>query len=195
MRRHFAIIAAATVVSCLFGTLSAVEAKVGTMRLAELIRRSDSVVVAQVRQIVTIDGLRIAQAVPQEVLKGTATGATLYFVADRTWTCDTSTAQVGEAALLFLNRAESEQIERRLLGQPSAHVTLKPLFRIAHSGRGRMPLCRVKGQPYVVVPSGVELPAAIKTIERAGLRLFNRAVRLADLGKLIATQTSRLVHS
>jgi hypothetical protein len=168
------------------------EAKVGRIKLGELIRGSDCILLAQVEQMLTIDGLKVAKAVPRQVLKGSPNVTTLYFVADKTWTCDISTAQTGETALLFLVKAKSDRIERRMIRKPTARVTLKPLFLIGDSGRGRMPMRTVKGRTYVTLWTGdVELPTQIRNIPGPERYSFIRSALLSDICEVIYTTQMR----
>ncbi len=107
--------------TCLAG---ACEAKVQTISFADLVRFSDTIVVAEVTGIVTIDGMKVATTRVLHPLKGNA--IEVRFIAQPTWRCDISTAKVGERALLCLSRQEKK---------PDSNI-----FVITHSGRGRIPL-------------------------------------------------------
>jgi len=163
MRRPFAggIFLAALLAAAGLG--AAVDASVGRIRLPDLIKHSDAIVLARVDGLLSFDGLITARATAVRVLKGDpAPGASFYFVADSTWACDISTAVRGETALLFLRRGKSDRVERRLIGKPTARVMAEPFYFIEHSGRGRMPVRRLKGQ-QVVTPSGeIEMPRSLR---------------------------------
>jgi len=73
--------------------------------------------------------------------------------------------------------------------KPPAHVRLSPLFFIAHSGRGRMPLRVVGGRTYVTLwTRDVILASRIKTIAGPEARCadFIRSARLTDITQAIA---------
>ncbi len=140
------------------------DAKVRNIRLRELIKQSDYVLLARVSWVVRFDGLHVAMADPIDVFKGEPRLEPIYFVADSTWTCDTSTAVRGETALLFLTKAKSQRVD--LIGRKPAKVKANPLYFISHSGRGRMPLKTIDGWPCVNVQSEVLLPASVQPIPR-----------------------------
>ncbi len=140
-------------------------AKVARIELSKLIQQSNYIVLARVESITEMDGVKIARAVPLQAFKGANNLTAFYFVAEPTWTCDTSQAKQDETALFFLNQSRGQIIKRRLLRKPDARVTVQPLFFIAHSGRGKMPLRVVNGAHYVVAPPGdVVLPRRMKRV-------------------------------
>ena len=136
-------------------------AKVGRVKLADLARGADCIVLARVEGVLSFDGLPVARAVPERTLKGDPGAGPFYFVAGKTWRCDVSAAVRGETVLLFLQRSPSGRIDRRLLRLPTANVPRTPLFRLADAGRGRMPVAGEGAEQRVTVPFDVELPAAV----------------------------------
>lgn len=138
------------------------------MRFGEIVRSSDVIVVARVthvdeleRPALRFDGepeekeawhdhdqwwrlapkVRVATADVVRVLEGSEQRKRVHFLAMRTWTCDASTAEVGENVLLFLTATdwiEGEPLAmRRAL---SAWSSAEPIYSISHSGHGRMPI-------------------------------------------------------
>lgn len=109
--------------------------------LEQLTKNSKLVVVAQVEEIVTepsagggnLSGVReiawekrVATARVLEVWKGTIAGETVRFRASKTWTCDVSTAVVGETVVLFLTDDPKDSA----------------VMAIAFNGIGRLPVER-----------------------------------------------------
>jgi len=136
--------------------IAAADARVGRVDLKELVHQADCIALARVDGLLSYDGLTVARAVPLRVLKGGAATRTLYFVADPMWRCDVSHAVRGETALLFLQRAESDRVDRTNLLKPPARVTVRPFYFLSHAGRGRMPV-GVKKDPPTVMIHTVEL--------------------------------------
>ncbi len=102
---------------------------------------------------------RFAELEVETVLRGAPATSRVHFLAQGTWLCDISTASVGEEALLFLEhlplRGSREELDAE---------TRDPVWRIAHSGRGRIPLRRTEGRRFATVDvDSVELPKSIPT--------------------------------
>ncbi len=163
------------------------QARVARTTLVDLARNADAIVIARVEGVPSFDGLPVARAVPTRVLKGNLGQGPLHFVAGPTWSCDMSTAVRGETVLLFLNRAETDRFSRKGYRQPGARVPVKPLYTLAHSGRGRMPLRTVQGRTHVVLPFDVEAPGEVPVVpgKRGG-----RALSLERALGIIRTQKS-----
>jgi hypothetical protein len=167
------------------------QAKVPRVTLGYLIRTSDYIVLARVEGVDARAGMKIARAVPLREFKATHPAdsgrAPFYFVAEPTWTCDTSDAAPGETVLLFLSRVREQTIVRPDLGQPPVRVGAakqQPLFCIAHSGRGRMPARQVNGKTYVTLwTDDVLLPPGIPTINgpHPGTGEYIRSALLTDM--------------
>jgi hypothetical protein len=109
--------------------------------LEELTKSAQLIVVARVEEISTdksdaaghFSGVsaiswkkRVATARVLEVWKGTAAGETVKFRASKSWTCDVSTAVVGETVVLFLTDDAKDPA----------------VMAIAFNGIGRLPLER-----------------------------------------------------
>lgn len=164
-------------------------AKVPSVSVAELARQADCIALARVDGVRTIDGLKVAKVALRKVWKGSFRGGNVYIVAEPRWTCDTGTAMPGETVLLFLQRAKHPVVDRGFWRKPPVHVRLSPLFFIAHSGRGRMPLRVVGGKTYVTLwTSDVTLPSHVKTIAGPGARHadFIRSAQLTDVTQVVA---------
>ncbi len=121
-------------------------AKVGTIDLSELARRTSIVVIADVRTVETIGGVKIASADVVSRVKGKPVSQ-VFFVAQPTWNCDISRAAPGERVLLFL-----DEIRAPRNGSPELQSAIQEIARrgdslylIAHSGRGQIPLRKAHG--------------------------------------------------
>ncbi len=127
--------------------LTLVVKKVAPITVSELYKMSPVIVRAQVFSIAKASGVRIATAKVLSTYKGQAS-ATVSFVAEKTWTCDTSNATTGEDVLLYLILAKPEQPTSDVLDVADAVKRFnqqgKPLFYICGSGRGRLPLTKGK---------------------------------------------------
>jgi hypothetical protein len=140
--------------------------------LEDLVRHSDVIVVGEVKRIehvhrahdaqeegaFTFDQLPtdvpIAEVRVTQVLLGTSDLGSVLFLAAPTWACDTSTAVVGESALLFLaNTTKDKLFDDSLRRDIRRALPQGELMRIAWSGRGRLPLSSLG-----VCTSGVILP-------------------------------------
>lgn len=124
---------------------------VGRIPLPRMVKYADTVAVALVTRVDGARGEELAEAEVEAIWKGEP-ASTLRFRAHGTWTCDTSTAHVGERVLLFLSAFDDELGARHLL----------------HSGRGRMPLTyddavRVRVSD-VVLPDEDEQPARARSL-------------------------------
>jgi hypothetical protein len=76
-----------------------------------------------------------------KVLKGDARLERLLFLAARTWTCDITSAELGERALFFLHGAERDELfDDELRQEIGTRFPGIPLMRVMWSGRGKMPL-------------------------------------------------------
>lgn len=141
-----------------FAFASTIQARVMEMVFDDLIEDADLIVIGKVESINHISDVRIAKFKISQTLKGTATDE-IYFLAERTWTCDISDARVGEKALLFLSKynylskLEIQGIEKPDFKLSFEKITYKTeLFRIYGSGYGREPIRNIKGKDYISVP-------------------------------------------
>ncbi len=170
--------------------------RVGHVTLNELVDSSAAIAVVRVEAVEQVDDdLRIARATVVRVLKGFPPSS-IWFRASPSWTCDTSGAEVGEKALVFLKPVSDAVPE-------SARIVLKgaALFEVAHSGRGHMPIRKLGGEEYADFFAGdVAIPEHVTTRQTPLVdyppesettdRLF-RSARLADL----VAEVGRIVGS
>jgi len=130
---------------CLLGMLISVtaSARLGSVKLEELVVYSDEIVLAKVTELLPTSGserdLIYASASVQETLKGSLSGSFL-FKASPQGICDDSKAIKDETALFFLDRGSDG------------------IYSIHYAGRGRMPVREVGGKIYVSLWDEVTLP-------------------------------------
>lgn len=144
-------------------------AEVGATPLDDLATRSDLIVIAKVESIEKArGGKQYAKARVTEVWKGAQT-ETAEFLASPTWTCDISEAHKGETVVLFLTKTDKSRS-----------------YRIAHSGRGRMPLRTVGDKSYATFWGDVILPKDTPTIDGPDPKWsFIRSVVVSTLRELV----------
>jgi hypothetical protein len=112
----------------------AAHARVATISFAALVKYSKVVVLARVTRVESISGMKVATA---EVLRGTTDSKTIAFIAEPTWTCDVSTAFVGETVLLFLAKPLIRgHIKKKAIDD------VPGVLVISHAGRGRIRLTK-----------------------------------------------------
>ncbi len=149
-------------------------AEVADIALKELSARCDRIVVARVIKVE--DGpaelqpsgsefppVKVAIAEVLETWKGDPVKEVRY-IATPTEFCDIAAAEKGERVVLFLERSKDSP------------------DRIAHVGRGRMPIESVEDRKYAVLPDEVKLPRGTPTISR---KHTERAVELETLRRLV----------
>lgn len=158
-------------------------AKVGPTTLTNLFQISDRVVVGRVVKIEKLAGFTWARVAVTQNIKGTGAGEIL-FLAEPTWTCDTSSATVGLEALLFL--VEGAKPETSWHFKTPDKKRLPPnAFLIAWSGRGQMPLRIVDGERFVTAWSEVAIPDDVLRIPGPEPEYsFIQSFRLSDLIKV-----------
>jgi hypothetical protein len=88
------------VVLCLAGECSP---KVAPTTLRELTASSDLIVVGKVTTVISVKGLHVAQLQVTTTIKGRSP-STIYYLAQPTWICDTTSATVGEETLFFFTK-------------------------------------------------------------------------------------------
>ncbi|MSR64609.1 MAG: hypothetical protein EXS18_02380 [Verrucomicrobiae bacterium] len=144
-------------------------AKVGGMRVEDMVRQSELIVLAKVESIEGAGGgKRYAQARVVEIWKGAQT-ETVEFLASPTWTCDISEAKKGETVVLFLCKSDKSRS-----------------YQIFLSGRGRMPIRTVKGKTYATLWPEVGLPKDTPTIAGPEPKWdFIRSVEVSTLRDLV----------
>ena len=152
-------------------------AKVGGTTLADLFHLSDRVVIGKIVKIETRAGRQWARVEVAQTVKGAGAGEIL-FLAEPTWTCDTSSATVGDEALLFLDAEEELPANA---------------FHLAWSGRGQLPLRYVEGERFVTVSREVAIPEDLRgeslrlTDLLAHLKRMNQATLETPGGEVVIT--------
>ena len=164
---------------CLLGTflLSTASARLGSMRIEDLVVYSDEIVLAKVTELLPTSGserdLVYASATVLETFKGSLSG-TFLLRASPGGICDDSKAIKDETALFFLNRGDDG------------------IYSIYFAGRGRMPLREVDGKTYVSLWDEVMLPDRAPTIAGPDPRYsFINSVELDYLEALIRKNRDR----
>src|SRR5215218_5711244 len=76
--------------------------KVASTTLKELTLPADAITLAKVERVEKLSGRKVATATVLRPLKALEAGSRFRFLAEPTWTCDSSTAIAGEVVLLFL---------------------------------------------------------------------------------------------
>jgi len=158
---------AAVVALWLAGT-PPVAARKARTDIVELSARSDAIAVARVDRVLLHGGMRIAVATVLRPIKGLNANQRFSFLAEPTWTCDSSTAVLGETVLLFLERpgdgfdnwlieVHPDAWERR------AEHPARPFFKVAWSGSGRMPVTEWASPAYLEGYEGPSMAAGRQT--------------------------------
>lgn len=143
---------------CVLGMAAIVEAKVATISLDELARKSTMIVLASVESLEVKAGVRIAHIKPIQTIRGKTSGR-IAFVAEQTWKCDMSTALKGERVLLYLSPIVSLS-GKTMYGQDLSRAKEScendgtELLQLSHSGRGRIPLHETAGQWLATISIG-----------------------------------------
>lgn len=120
------------------------EARAASVSWQQMIGGSDLIVVAHVVDVFKDNGVAVARAVPKRSYKGDAPKA-LFFLAEGTWTCDSSDAVKGETAFFHLQTAKSQRIMFNFRKDQVVEVASKPFFLQSYEGRGRWPIESVRG--------------------------------------------------
>ena len=151
----------------LIAFFSAASAKVAGTSLQGLVMQSDVIVLAKVVRAERIEGVFVAVLSVEMTFKG-PDAETWAVAATPTWTCDVSSAVVGERGLFFLAPYRSQPATSRY--EPGPHLLeqvagrgLGPLHSITYHGRGRMPVRTVEGEDRLTIWKwDVLLPAEIE---------------------------------
>lgn len=175
---------------------ASVVGKPARIELAELVMGSSLIARVRVERVETVGrlalgkwelahGLRRAHAVVLQPFKGARVGQKLPFLAEATWTCDSSDAIAGETALVFLAPWEGN-----LADGSTVPVKLRQgLWALENSGAGRIPVVQGMVQPYLIYdldkyfprPKGVEkyqpFPIPLAKFESAVVRLLQKNKR------------------
>lgn len=182
------IILATTIIATTLTGLNNVFASVNPIHLQRLAQSSNRILIGKVKEVISIEGVKVAQVEVIRLLKGPPI-AEIYSLAQGTWTCDISEAETGETALFFFSdyqyssnpkprpapdengliRGSSEFEEPIGFREKVEALTKGAAFQmIMHAGRGRMPLRSVEGIDYVTLwTAEVILPKSINTIPGA----------------------------
>jgi hypothetical protein len=121
-------------------------ADAGTMKLADMIKYSDLVIVGKVVNA-RVDGKRIAEVAVTQTLKGDRSLTRVRFYAFPIWVCDVSDAEQNETGIFFLRRNFTDDPAEKSLPQGKSDGS--PIFFIAHSGRGRLIFQHLDGGDFV----------------------------------------------
>ena len=141
-------------------------ADAGTIKLSEMIKYSDLIVVGKVVKA-GINGKRIAELAISRTLKGDPSLKIIRFAAGPSWACDVSDAVEGETGIFFLRRNFTDDPAEKAL--PHAESDGLPMFFITHSGRGRMVIHHIDGDDFVYArrkDGDVKFPASLRFARR-----------------------------
>ncbi len=138
-------------------------AKVGSLEFDKLVTCSEMIVLAKVISLST-GPTSYAQATVIEVWKG-AKSKSVEFLATPWWTCDSSSAVVGETVVLFLAKGQASRS-----------------YIIQHSGIGRLHVSTVRDKSCVTVTSMTVLPPKTSTVVSPAP--MSDGLKLVELGVL-----------
>ncbi|HKE00207.1 MAG TPA: hypothetical protein VKE69_04300 [Planctomycetota bacterium] len=128
---------------------------------------------------------RFADVRVMKVLKGDVSDARALYFADRTWTCDDTTAIEGEEALFFLRRGDPTGAGERYWTRAVCDALGdREWFWVSSSGQGRMPIRRLGGTEYAEFAEFVQTPSDLPLFE--GGTDWSRIATLESLESLIA---------
>ena len=149
--------------------------EVVTISLQEVVRQSEFIVVGEVTAVrEAANQPRTAVIAPTETWQGEALES-IGFNASSTFDCDISTAHRGERVVLFISRDQAGAL------------------RIAHFGRGRMPLRYVDDKPYATYFGGIEFGAdASRTHDFLDWDPYRRGIELPELKRLVSEAQRKL---
>jgi hypothetical protein len=177
----------------LFSLAATSFASVLPMKLEELAKRSDYIVVGKVARTRFVEGQKIAELHVIRTLKGDPGVKRLYFSATPDWACDISDARVNETGLFFLEsgdvpnpHAEYERYLKRIQRLTGG----APFFYISFSGRGRKVFKHVGGKEYIYISRKGDLiyPISLEFALRPDLKDADLGlVRVEDVLALIAS--------
>ena len=155
-------------IGCVALTVSNLPAEMASQPLEVVVWESELIVVAKVAAVSPHGSEKsYATATVVEIWKGTSPPA-VEFLAEPSWACDISEAEVGETVVLFLVRGESSRS-----------------YLLAASGGGRMPIQVerdiqfVSASGYIILPDAIETTLATKDSE------YPRLVRLDTLRQAV----------
>lgn len=151
--------------------------EVTSITLTELTVQSELIVVAKVNKLITRSDGTFASATPIEYWKGASEGDVEYIVSS-TFECDISAAIPGERAVLFLSKDSSGRL------------------KIAHYGRGRLPLVKIGEKDIAKYWGGVMMPesAPVTVVDKSN-GPYSKGVELNELKRLVAATLSNTAWS
>lgn len=114
--------------------------EVSSISVNKLYQIAEVVAIAQVESVTKVNGAHVAHASISKTFKGPNL-TEVNFVAEATWTCDSSSAKPGERVLIYLDKMPQTVVGRDYSAVVK-HFQSKgsTLYKIAHSGHGKMPL-------------------------------------------------------
>jgi len=120
-------------------------ARVAPTKLETITQAADAIAVARVDSVRLYGGMKVALATVTRPLKGLKSRQRFCFLAERSWSCDRSTAIRGETVLLFLTRPGPRYTAWVAKAHPGIargrpRLPNIPFYTIAHSGNGRVPV-------------------------------------------------------
>lgn len=134
----------------LLGSASLARYSVGLVTVA---LDAEIVVVADELSVAEVDGWSVATVKVTKVLRGNA-GGELRFLAEPTWACDTSRAEPGTQVFLFLAAPSAEKDPLSGSRSIPEAVDGAPIYRVAHYGRGRLPIQGADGREVALYEPG-----------------------------------------
>ena len=147
-------------------------ADAGTMKLEDMIVRSQFIVQGKVSNVKVVDGKKLAELEVVRTLKGDPGVKKLFYWACPTWVCDVSGATLNEEGIYFLFDLSKEVPENkfytRFLKRAYPFTKGATIYMLQHSGRGRLRTKYIDGAGYLYVHkfSDVVFPASIEIARR-----------------------------
>jgi hypothetical protein len=187
----------------LMTTVNEAHSRKASIPLESLTNSADVIAVAKVDKVTKISGAKVAEATVIRPLKGLKEKQQFTFLAEGTWTCDTSHAVEGETVFIFLRQPNlGEDFLKKhpkFKSEQAQRFPNVPFYEISHSGSGRMSTYRKDDIDWFVAmqsPFTANAPLMMDSIyfpsdlhtyphpnpERTGLRL----VLLKDVEKRVA---------
>lgn len=182
--------------------------------LKELTTHSELIVVGKVVRVTSVKGLRVAEVQVSATIKGKST-TKIYYLAQPTWVCDTSTATVGEETLFFFSKykfdpnaasiayvkptgsagkytiqddASPAGAFKEPLGfreQVTALVGPSHFWQVSWAGRGQMPIRNLHGTKYATLWIG-DVRLPVGIPTVSGPEHRYSFIRSAPLGVIVA---------
>ncbi|MGH9968078.1 MAG: hypothetical protein ACREBG_09635 [Pyrinomonadaceae bacterium] len=176
-----------------FISISPCFADAGTMKLEDMIQRSQYIVLGKVSAVKVVDGVKLAQIEVTRTLKGDPGITRLYYWASPSWVCDVSDAKVLEEGIYFLWYPEVSKPSKeylRLLKRAHPFLQGATVADLVHSGRGRLRPRYIDSERYLYVHkySDVIFPVSIGIVRRSPEDPDFGLVRLDDVLSFITNQ-------